>query len=206
MIPPAWRICWRRWVMAPATTAEGADMVILNTCHIREKAAEKVYSELGRLAQTEARTGRRHAGRRGRLRRPGRRRRDRCARQPAVDMVVGPQSYHRLPEMIARACARPGPCAGNRFSRAGKIRCPAASAATPASAPFSPCRKAATNSAPSAWCPIRAGRNIPARPKRSCAEARSSGGKGAREIVLLGQNVNAYRGRDATAKTGLWRG
>ena len=51
MIPPAWRICWRRWAMPPTDAPDDADMVILNTCHIREKAAEKVYSELGRVAR-----------------------------------------------------------------------------------------------------------------------------------------------------------
>ena len=83
---------------------EDADMVILNTCHIREKAAEKVYSELGRLrALKDAKAA---AGGKMLIAVAG------CvaqaegaqivARQPAVDMVVGPQSYHRLPEMIAR--------------------------------------------------------------------------------------------------------
>src|ERR1700709_445667 len=89
--------------------AEDADMVILNTCHIREKAAEKVYSELGRIAQLKrARTA---AGSGLLIAVAG------CvaqaegeeivARQPAVDLVVGPQSYHRLPEMIAKV-ARAG--------------------------------------------------------------------------------------------------
>src|SRR6266851_8511920 len=89
----------------PVDAAEGADMVILNTCHIREKATEKVYSELGKLKQLKTR--RAEAGTPMLVAVAG------CvaqaegaeimARQPAVDMVVGPQSYHRLPEMIARA-------------------------------------------------------------------------------------------------------
>ena len=92
---------------AETAQVEDADLVILNTCHIREKAADKVYSELGRmrvLKQAAARQGRRLtiavAG---------------CVAQaegeeiirraPAVDVVVGPQSYHRLPALLARAAA-----------------------------------------------------------------------------------------------------
>src|SRR6185312_5417450 len=88
---------------------EDADMVILNTCHIREKAAEKVYSELGRLRKMK--DERREQGQNLLIAVAG------CvaqaegeeiiARQPAVDLVVGPQSYHRLPEMIAKV-ARAG--------------------------------------------------------------------------------------------------
>ena len=93
----------------PTEDAEDADMVILNTCHIREKAAEKVYSDLGRLRVLK---NRRAAGNPMLLAVAG------CvaqaegaeimARQPAVDMVVGPQSYHRLPEMIARLAREGG--------------------------------------------------------------------------------------------------
>src|SRR5471030_1643124 len=95
---------------ATTDAPEGADMVILNTCHIREKAVEKVYSELGRLRAMKARKAR--AGERMVLAVAG------CvgqaegaeivAREPAVDLVVGPQSYHRLPEMIARAARQAG--------------------------------------------------------------------------------------------------
>src|SRR4029077_10502424 len=95
---------------AAADAPEGADMVILNTCHMREKAAEKVYSELGRLKRLKAEKAR--AGGRMWVAVAG------CvaqaegeeivARQPAVDLVVGPQSYHRLPEMIARAARQQG--------------------------------------------------------------------------------------------------
>jgi tRNA-2-methylthio-N6-dimethylallyladenosine synthase len=87
------------------TSPEDADLVILNTCHIREKAAEKVYSEIGRIREMKeaaARDGRRmliavagcvaQAEGREIIRRAG-----------AVDLVVGSQNYHRLPEMVARA-------------------------------------------------------------------------------------------------------
>ena len=95
---------------AAADGPEGADMVILNTCHIREKAAEKVYSELGRLKTLKARKGARTAAAccwRWRAASPRPKARRLWRAQPAVDLVVGPQSYHRLPEMIART-ARAG--------------------------------------------------------------------------------------------------
>src|SRR5471032_311057 len=83
----------------PADSPEDADMVILNTCHIREKAVEKMYSELGRLKRlkrarsvTIAVAGCVAQAEGGEI----------IARAPQVDIVVGPQSYHRLPEMIAR--------------------------------------------------------------------------------------------------------
>ncbi len=98
---------------APADAPDDADMVILNTCHIRDKAAEKVFSELGRLRAMKDAARRRRAGDdpgRRRLRRPGRRAREILARAPYVDIVLGPQTYHRLPEMVARA------------SRAGRAR------------------------------------------------------------------------------------
>src|ERR1700756_4888851 len=84
--------------------AEQADLIILNTCHIREKATEKVYSELGRLRELKdekEKSGGRMivavAGCTGQAEGE-----EIIARAPAVDLVVGPQSYHRLPEMIAR--------------------------------------------------------------------------------------------------------
>src|SRR6266478_7101611 len=90
---------------AETLNAGDADLVILNTCHIREKAVEKVYSELGRVGALKAAAAR--AGRRLTIAVAG------CVAQaegseiirraPAVDLVVGPQSYHRLPEMLGRA-------------------------------------------------------------------------------------------------------
>src|SRR5262244_3973681 len=71
---------------AETATPEDADLVILNTCHIREKAAEKVYSELGRVRLIEQAEGA-----------------EIMRRAPSVDLLVGPQSYHRLPALLARA-------------------------------------------------------------------------------------------------------
>src|ERR1700752_4039069 len=97
-------------------TPEDADLVILNTCHIREKAAEKVYSELGRL-----RVLKRNAAAEGRdvmiavagcvAQAEGK---EIVRRQPAVDLVFGPQNYHRLPELLARA-ARDGNAIDTEF-------------------------------------------------------------------------------------------
>ncbi len=83
---------------------EEADLVILNTCHIREKAAEKVYSELGRVR--ELKQERAAEGRETRIVVAGcvaqAEGREILRRAPAVDVVVGPQSYHRLPDLLAR--------------------------------------------------------------------------------------------------------
>src|SRR5271165_6883131 len=93
-----------------AAGVDDADLVILNTCHIRERASEKIYSELGKLS--ELKQERLKSGRRATIVVAG------CVaqaegaevlrRQPAVDIVVGPQSYHRLPELLRQAEVRPG--------------------------------------------------------------------------------------------------
>ena len=107
------------------TVPEQADLVVLNTCHIREKASEKVYSELGRLRDLKAE--RRAEGRDLTIAVAG------CVaqaegeeiirRQPAVDIVVGPQAYHRLPELLARAARKAADTAlhGRRRPGAGVL-------------------------------------------------------------------------------------
>ncbi|MGH7087279.1 MAG: tRNA (N6-isopentenyl adenosine(37)-C2)-methylthiotransferase MiaB, partial [Stellaceae bacterium] len=98
-------------------SVEGADLVILNTCHIREKAAEKLFSDLGRLKSAQTRKAR--AGGRLLIAVAG------CvaqaegaevvARAPNVDIVLGPQTYHRLPEMVARALRAEGAVLDTEF-------------------------------------------------------------------------------------------
>ena len=180
----------------PTQGPEDADMVILNTCHIREKAAEKVYSELGRLKKLkDART---QAGGAMTIAVAG------CvaqaegaeilARQSAVDLVVGPQSYHRLPEMIARLARSGGPALETDF---------------PAQAKFDFLPEQDCGAGPAAFLSVQEGCDkfctfcvVPytrgseySRPAASVlAEVEGLVAKGAREITLLGQNVNAYRG------------
>ena len=84
-----------------AATPEDADLILLNTCHIREKAAEKVYSELGRLKGLKAANPDLRIGVAGCVAQAEGE--EIMRRQPLVDLVVGPQSYHRLPELEARA-------------------------------------------------------------------------------------------------------
>ena len=149
--------------MDAAADGGEADLVVLNTCHIRERAAEKVYSDIGRLKRED--------GSRPMIAVAG------CVAQaegaeiprraPSVDIVVGPQAYHRLPQMVAEAEA------GRRRDRhrhagrkASSARCPRG--AGRGRAPSSPSRKAATNSAPIASSPIRAA------PRSRAAGARSS--------------------------------
>ena len=106
-------------------SADDADLVILNTCHIREKASEKVYSELGRLRVIKDDAARN--GREMKIAVAG------CVAQaegaeiirraPTVDVVVGPQSYHHLPQLLA-ARENPWPCAGDRIPGRGQVRFP----------------------------------------------------------------------------------
>ncbi len=180
-------------------SADDADLVILNTCHIREKASEKVYSELGRL-----RVAKEEAARHGRnmniavagcvAQAEGE---EIIRRAPVVDVVVGPQSYHHLPQLLARAKTE-GRALETEFPVEDKfgfcrrqLRKPSARAASP---PSSPCRKAAINSAPSAWCPIRAAPKLSRPVGRIVDDALRLADHGVRELTLIGQNVNAYHG------------
>ncbi|MEO8301129.1 MAG: tRNA (N6-isopentenyl adenosine(37)-C2)-methylthiotransferase MiaB [Rhizomicrobium sp.] len=182
---------------AASDTPQGADMVILNTCHIRERAAEKVYSELGRLKILKAEKAK--SGGRMLLAVAG------CvaqaegeeivARAPVVDMVVGPQSYHRLPEMIARTARQAGHALETDFPALEKfdsLMPPASSGVSAFLTVQEGCDKFCT------FCvvPYTRGSEQSRPPADILREARQLADKGAREIVLLGQNVNAYAAQD----------
>jgi tRNA-2-methylthio-N6-dimethylallyladenosine synthase len=179
---------------------EDADLVILNTCHIREKATEKVYSELGRLRALKDEAARQ--GRRMLIGVAG------CVAQaegeeiarraPVVDLVFGPQTYHRLPEMLVRALERDAP-GGARvvetdFPAEAKFdHLPEASGQRGATAFLSVqegCDKFCT------FCvvPYTRGSEFSRPAAAVLAEARRLVAGGSAEITLLGQNVNAYHG------------
>lgn len=180
---------------AATDAPDGADMVILNTCHIREKAAEKVYSELGKLKALKDQKA--STGGEMLLAVAG------CVAQaegeeivtrvPAVDLVVGPQSYHRLPEMIARAARREGKVIETDFPALEKfdsLTAPQESGISAFLTVQEGCDKFCT------FCVVPYTRGAEhSRPAAAVLEeARRLVEKGAREIVLLGQNVNAYEG------------
>jgi len=173
---------------------EGADMVILNTCHIRERAAEKVYSELGRLRGLKAQAAK--DGGRMLLAVAGcvaqAEGEEMIAREPAVDLVVGPQSYHRLPEMIARTARQAGQRIETDFPALEKfdsLTPPSSSSVSAFLTVQEGCDKFCT------FCvvPYTRGSEHSRTPEAILREARQLADKGAREIVLLGQNVNAYQ-------------
>jgi len=206
----------------PVADPAAADLVVLNTCHIREKAAEKVYSELGRLRLL--RDQRRAAGA-GELQLvvAG------CVAQaegaamleraPFVDIVVGPQSYHRLPELLARRERARGGQLDTDFPVESKFDLlPQSTEPSPISAFLTiqeGCDKFCT------FCVVPYTRGAEAsRPVAAVvAEAKRLVAGGAREITLLGQNVNAYHGagpdgrswslarliRELAPIDGLWR-
>jgi tRNA-2-methylthio-N6-dimethylallyladenosine synthase len=176
-----------------AAGPEGADMVILNTCHIRERAAEKVYSELGRLKSLKAQKAK--DGGRMLLAVAG------CvaqaegaeivARAPVVDLVVGPQSYHRLPEMIARQAREQGHVLKTDFPALEKFDSLPAPTATGVSA-FLTVQEGCDKFCTFCVVPYTRGAEQSRAPQAILREARQLVGCGARELVLLGQNVNAY--------------
>jgi tRNA-2-methylthio-N6-dimethylallyladenosine synthase len=181
-------------------------MVILNTCHIREKAAEKVYSELGRLRELKAEKAARGetfvvgvAGCVAQAEGEEMRR-----RAPVVDVIVGPQTYHRLPELLARS-GNGGPAiVDTEFPAEDKFE----------SLPAPERRKTLTRG-PTAFLTIQEGCDkfctfcvVPytrgaefSRPvSRILDEAHALAEAGVREVTLLGQNVNAYHGEDAKGR------
>ena len=180
---------------APATSAEDADMVILNTCHIREKAAEKVFSELGRLRPLKA--ARQAAGADMILAVAGcvaqAEGREIVARAPYVDIVLGPQTYHRLPEMVALAARAGGGVLDTDFPAEPKfdhLPEPTAQGSTAFLSVQEGCDKFCT------FCvvPYTRGAEYSRPPADILREARRLVSGGACEITLLGQNVNAYHG------------
>jgi tRNA-2-methylthio-N6-dimethylallyladenosine synthase len=173
---------------------EGADLVVLNTCHIREKATEKVYSELGQIKRMKAEKA--AAGGSMLVAVAG------CVaqaegaeivrRQPAVDLVVGPQSYHRLPELIARAHRAAGAALAADFAPQEKFDAlPAARAPTGVTA-FLTVQEGCDKFCSFCVVPYTRGAEY-SRPAVAIeAEARALAAQGVREVTLLGQNVNAY--------------
>jgi len=177
-------------------TPEGADLVVLNTCHIREKATEKVYSELGKIREMkEARLA--EDGSVMTIAVAG------CVaqaegeeimrRQPAVDLVVGPQAYHQLPELIARTHRARGERLAADFAPDEKFD------ALPARRPTGVTAFLTVQEGCDKFCtfcvvPYTRGGEYSRPAAAILAEARDLAAKGVREVTLLGQNVNAYAG------------
>ena len=175
-----------------------ADMILLNTCHIREKAAEKVYSELGRfktlkqekpdlkvavagcVAQAEGE--------------------EIMRRQPLVDMVVGPQSYHRLAALEQKA-HETGRAIDIEFPQDDKFNYLAErSKAKRAPSAFLTVQEGCDKFCAFCVVPYTRGAEVSRPAARILEEARSLVERGVREITLLGQNVNAYHGEGAGGK------
>jgi tRNA-2-methylthio-N6-dimethylallyladenosine synthase len=181
---------------AETSDAEAADLVILNTCHIREKAAEKVYSDLGRLRQIK--DERAAAGRETLIAVAG------CVAQaegaeivrraPAVDLVVGPQSYHKLPELIARARTEGRHQIETEFPDDDKFAHLAERRVPTAAAAFLTVQEGCDKFCTFCVVPYTRGMEY-SRPVADLeTETRRLVARGVRELTLLGQNVNAYHG------------
>jgi len=191
-------------------TPDDADLVVLNTCHIREKATEKVYSELGKLKEM----------RDDRLAEGGSRMTIAVAgcvaqaegeeimrRQPAVDLVVGPQAYHQLPELIARTHRARGERLSADFAPDEKFDALTAERRPTGVSAFLTVQEGCDKFCTFCVVPYTRGGEW-SRPAADIeAEARSLAAQGVREVTLLGQNVNAYDGEngDGAGLAGLVR-
>jgi len=175
---------------------EAADLVVINTCHIREKATEKVYSELGKIR--EMKEARAAEGSAMTIAVAG------CVaqaegeeimrRQPAVDLVVGPQAYHQLPELIARAHRARGERLAAEFSPQAKFDALTPERRATGVTAFLTVQEGCDKFCSFCVVPYTRGAEW-SRPAEAIeAEARGLADQGVREITLLGQNVNAYAG------------
>ncbi|MFK4490493.1 tRNA (N6-isopentenyl adenosine(37)-C2)-methylthiotransferase MiaB [Bradyrhizobium sp. USDA 336] len=187
-------------------SAEDADLVILNTCHIREKASEKVYSELGRLRVAKDEAAR--AGRAMQIAVAG------CVAQaegeeivrraPVVDVVVGPQSYHHLPELLKRAEGE-GRAIETEFPAADKFGFlaqpkPDAIRARGISA-FVTVQEGCDKFCTFCVVPYTRGAEVSRPVAKIVEDVKRLADNGVRELTLIGQNVNAYHGDGPDGKT-----
>ncbi len=184
------------------TTPDDADMILLNTCHIREKAAEKVYSELGRFKGLKAANPDLKIGVAGCVAQAEGE--EIIKRQPMVDLVVGPQSYHRLPAMEeavqsgAKALDTDFPD-DDKFDTL-KTRAKAKRGPTAFLTVQEGCDKFC------AFCvvPYTRGAEVSRPADRIIREAQELVESGVKEITLLGQNVNAYHGHEGGLAGLIW--
>src|SRR5882757_6374925 len=184
---------------AETATPEDADLIILNTCHIREKAAEKVYSEIGRMRLIKQAAAREDRG--VTIAVAG------CVAQaegeeivrraPVVDLVVGPQSYHRLPGLLARV-GRGEAVIDTEFPVEDKfdaLKAPsrAATRARGLTA-FVTVQEGCDKFCTFCVVPYTRGAEVSRPAAKIVAEIENLADAGAREVTLVGQNVNAYHG------------
>ena len=188
---------------APTDTAEGADFVILNTCHIRERAAEKVYSELGKMREIK---DRRAAAGQGPMtlavagcvaQAEGE---EIMRRQPAVDLVVGPQAYHQLPELLTRTARARGERIGADFAPNEKFDALPAARGVEGFTAFLTVQEGCDKFCTFCVVPYTRGAEWSRPVAAVLAEARELAARGVREVTLLGQNVNAYDGEGVGGK------
>ncbi|MGB0506269.1 MAG: tRNA (N6-isopentenyl adenosine(37)-C2)-methylthiotransferase MiaB [Pikeienuella sp.] len=177
---------------------DDADLVLLNTCHIREKAAEKVYSDLGRIRKLadakKARGGLMQVGVAGCVAQAEGE--EIVRRQPLVDVVVGPQAYHNLPAMVEEAKAKGQAVVNTDFPEDDKFaklsRGPKAKRAPTA---FLTVQEGCDKFCAFCVVPYTRGAEISRPVAQVLSEARDLVERGVAEITLLGQNVNAYHGK-----------
>jgi tRNA-2-methylthio-N6-dimethylallyladenosine synthase len=191
---------------AEATNFGDADLIVLNTCHIREKASEKIYSELGKLR--DLKQARAQAGRRTMVVVAG------CLaqaeggeilrRQPAVDVVVGPQSYHRLTELLRQAEVHSG-VVDTDFPVEDKFsRLPASQSEAVAKrgvAAFVTVQEGCDKFCSFCVVPYTRGAETSRPVSAVLDEIRQLARAGVREVTLIGQNVNAYHGATSDGRT-----
>ena len=183
-------------------TPDSADMILLNTCHIREKAAEKIYSELGRYKAFKVDNPDLKIGVAG------------CVaqaegaeimrRQPMVDLVVGPQTYHRLPDMMKQVDAGEK-ALDTDFPQEDKFdHLPDRPQPKRAPSAFLTVQEGCDKFCAFCVVPYTRGAEVSRPPERILSEARDLVERGVREINLLGQNVNAYLADDWTLARLIW--
>jgi tRNA-2-methylthio-N6-dimethylallyladenosine synthase len=183
----------------PTDTADGADMVLLNTCHIREKASEKLFSDLGRLRPLKTANPQMKIAVAG------------CVaqaegdeiirRMPLVDLVVGPQSYHRLPEMLRSG----GRAVNTEFPTEDKFDHLPERKSLRGPTAFLTVQEGCDKFCAFCVVPYTRGSEVSRPAARILAEARDLVARGVREITLLGQNVNAWHGAGSTGLGDLIR-